>query len=130
MSKSNKNPNDKKAIEEISKLNTGFSETLDKNNEFNEKSKPEARFRTLTEKGIEYRAKLKTNAERAAKKEFNVNVYSFQAFLVCLRDRGFINFQQDKLIQLGRIVKTKIEEWQALVENATEVAEIVEIPKH
>lgn len=127
MSTSDKDPNNKKASDELSKLDTGFSETLDKNNELNEKSKPEARVRTLTEKGIEYTAQLKANAARAAKKEFNDNVYSFQAFLVSSRDRDIINSQLDKLIKLGRFAKTKLEEWQELVKTAPEIAIIEEI---
>ena len=110
-------------------LDTGFRETWEQNTtnipenrakslEIPEKGEePETHFRTMTEKGFEFRSAVKEKSPRTAFKIFHTNVTAFHAFLPSAKQPDKIDRKVKDLIALAEKTELELTSWLYLVKN-------------
>ena len=87
----------------------------------------ETRFRTMTEKGFQFRCELKEKSAKAAHKSFHANVTAFHAFLAGTKDRDQIDRKLKDIIARAEKTELELNIWLDLVKHTPRSELIVEL---
>ena len=97
---------------------TNIPENQAKSSEIPEKGEEsETHFRTMTEKGFEFRSAVKEKSARTAFKIFHTNVTAFHAFLASAKQPDQIDRKVKDLIALAEKTELELTSWLDLVKN-------------
>ena len=122
-------------------LDTGFSKIWEraidiaeneaKGTEVSEKGEEsETRFRTMTEKGFEFRSAVKEKSARATFKVFHTNDSTFHTFLAITKEPDQIDRKVKDLIAFAEKTEHELISWLDLVKNTAKAELASELPSN